>query len=235
MEGVTRAARVRRVLLFTGVMLLGMLVWTMKSSQVSGQTSSGGYRFSIVDVSHPVDPQTGEADTTHARVRFRLAWATPEFPGERLCTWRVYDAAGALVGETAETIVAAEESYDQPAYNDVAVAGDPAHADVSCAPGRLDDPAGHFRVSDARVTTNTALPTAEYAVVFDARWEGAGTPTPQECTARLYGKSGGRVHEETRNLISAETAARVSLQLEDVPSTLPEEPTRAVVTCRPLH
>lgn len=226
--------RVRKVALFTGVMLLLMLVWTMKTSQVSGQTS-GGYRFSIIDVSHPVDPQTGEADETHARVTFRLSWATPHFPGERLCTWSVYDAAGGLVGESAETVVAAQESYDQPAYNDIAVAGQPARADVSCAPARLDDPAGHFRVSDVRVTTNTVLPTAELAVVFDAEWQGAGNPTPQECTARVFGKSGGRLHEETRNLISAETVTTVSLELEDVPSTLPEDPARATVTCRPLH
>ncbi|MDQ4024643.1 MAG: hypothetical protein M3217_04000 [Actinomycetota bacterium] len=211
-----------------------MLVWTMRTSQVSGQTS-GGYRFSIVDVSHPLDPQTGETDTAHARVSFRLSWATPAFPGERLCTWQVYDEAGAVVGEATEAVVAAQESYDQPAYNDVAVAGEPARADVSCAPVRLDDPAGHFRVSNARVTTNTVLPTAEFAVVFDAEWQGAGTTTPQECTARLFGKSGRRLHEETGNLISADTAPTVTLQLEDVPSTLPEEPARATVTCRPLH
>lgn len=202
--------------------------------KVVGQTS-GGYRFSDIVVTTPEHPESGEPDPSHARVKFYLSWASEAFPGERACTWRVYDRMGMLIGESTKTVMALQSEYESPVYNDVAVAGTPSTAQIACTPVRLDDPNGHLRVADVRISEKTQLASATLAVVFSGEWEGAGDPTPQSCTARVFGRSGGLIHEESRNVVTAEPSTTVSLQLEEAPDPLPEDPQRATVTCRSLH
>lgn len=172
--------------LLLGILLVG---WTQRATADAGE-----YIFSNVTVEYASDPMTEQPDLDHALVSYSVGWSSETFPGLVSCTWRVYSPGGSLVGETTGTLRSRSPWTDQVSHR-VSVSGTPESADITCKPGRLDDPAGRFSFEGVRISQVTdrvtgSLDPRKLKLTIDAQWIGVGKPSSQQCTAFVYDRSG---------------------------------------------
>lgn len=202
-------------------------------------TASGqapGYVFSDIGVGYAPHPVTGQDDPSTARVTYTYAWQG-SFPGAMLCEFTVRSSDGTIVGSK-EAGFTGLDPQRAGAFTDVAVAGMPASAEISCDPGRLDDASGRFEVSKVDVEQQRgpggrANPRA-VRLGLTARWTGGGDPAPQECLATVRGESGDVLFRDSFVLTSRSPVIRGAQTTLLADRDLPESATSASMSCEPF-
>ncbi len=214
--------------------LLGAGAAVIIGSAALGQNT--GYTFRNISVGYGTDPITKEIDTSSAALVYDLGWQSLEFPGTRLCTFRVRDAAGAIIGERTGNFTALEPQKG--AGTHMPTSGSPSSADVSCGDARVDDPGGTFRFSDISVahvqTLSGDLDPKRVALSFSAEWAGTGYPATQQCNVTVYGQSGSALLTNDFTFTSSSDRIPAATKHLVYSSDLPEPPASADLDCRPF-
>jgi hypothetical protein len=187
---------------------------------------TGGYTFDDIHVSlQPGHPEVAE-------IRFVPGWAGEEYPGEKACTWTVYDEQGNVTGQQATGIVGMQAHYEDPVQTEIPVDGGVASARIACESERLDDGDGRFEISNVRLRPTQR--DGALFVEFAREWLGAGQPAPQMCYIQV-------LDAEHQVLIAREggmkTSARGTSEGRFIMEMAPEMRERAAtatVSCTPL-
>lgn len=182
-----------------------------------------GYAFSNVSVQ--------QVDESHAKVVYDYSWATRDFPGWRVCTWRVYGADGSTVGETTNELIRLDDHYAAK-EKIVSVSGVATSADVTCEDRRLDS-ASDYMVDEVRATRRGTDPRS-VTVVFAAAWNGSGRPGAASCTAMVKDQDGNVLTTQDFDLLVGSEQHRGLSHSWLAPEPLGERPATAELECVPL-
>lgn len=193
--------------------LIGTAGLVALTSLAQGDTP--GYAISDIRVSEAKDPITDEVDQEHARLSFDYRWEGTAYPGNRRCTWTVYDGSGNVVGSRVDTLVGqAAAANDLETLIDVSAPA--ARAEVSCDSQRYDDPSGRFTLSQVRVGE---VERGQLPVFFSASWQGSGQPAGQECVVTVSDSAGETIERQisfaTPRQSIDEGTVRLSLTAEE--------------------
>jgi hypothetical protein len=215
-----------------------MLVPAASLAVVAGQASGGpatqeeaGTRFETGGYSF-ADVEIVEHGDRYA-ISYVPGWSTENYPGKKSCNWEVFDSTGASLGHHEIQLIAAQARYTTPVEVDIEFKGTPSAARVECQDQRLDDPSGHFEISDARVESSYKG-KHHYLVSFSHAWltSSEGQPPPQLCDVEIYGRDGSLLDAEQYGLITNEGTSTGTF-VYDAPEGS-DEPTSASVVCSPI-
>ncbi len=182
-----------------------------------------GYTFSNASVQ--------QVDERQAKIVYDYAWATQEFPGWRVCTWRVYGPDGSTIGETTNALIGLDDQYAAK-EKVISVNGVATSAGITCEDDRLDS-AGDYGVSEVRATRRGTDPRS-VTVVFAAAWNGSGRPGAASCTAVVKDREGNILTTQDFDLLVASPQQRDLSHSWLAPEPLSERPATAELDCGPL-
>lgn len=221
---------------------LTMLMALVALASISwGEAQSGpdGYRFSNKSARY-VERVADDRIERYVDVRFATEWIGPTFPGWRECRFTVKSDDGSVIASNHLRLFAPERGItsDQtlmPVSTAESSSRQPDRVEVECDPDRLDNPDGHYAISNVTISPEEAGRTeGPYRVYWDTEWTAAGVPGVHECEVEAFSASGRRLFQQTFNFTNGNRLSRGTSFLV-YPRTPPKEvATRAEVACKPL-
>lgn len=217
---IVRRLRVRPLLM----LLMPVLLWT-GLTMTSARGGAGEYVFSNITVS-------SAEDLSHARITYDYGWATAEFPGWQTCTWNVFDASDAVIGESTVDMIGLASSYTD-RTKEISVTGIPASADVSCVASNSDE-LGDYQISDVRVAKRGMGDPREFVLSFDATWDAGGLPSAANCTVVVHDRSGSVLFTEDFSLTTGGSTVNDLTTRVFSPRDIAGPPGAASLSCQPF-
>ena len=198
-------------------------------SASDGPISTGGYLFKdlyFMAGGH-YDPTSG---TDHISLH---GYFGPEdaFPGQKICTWTVYDAGGDEIG-SARGAFTAQVRGRGTIKDTLVVTGWPHRIAIDCSGERLDNPSGHFNIWRVKPSQEDP-PSNEIVVHFRYDWVGGGKPSPQMCEISVFAGDGSLILRSENGFTAMDPSAhpgefRVGRNRSD------KEPSSADISCLPI-
>lgn len=223
---------------FVAVSALALTLLGLRMTAAVG--SGGGYVFSDI----AIDQQEGVPDAPGAAddvtIRYSTAWTGDSFPGWRNCSIRVLAQDGSTMAvkhiELIDLTPEPSEKRTEVPIHGTESGRRPASATAACAPGRNDDPEGHWEFEHVRVTRDptTTGDLRTFQMTFDDRWVGAGTPGVQACTVKAYDAVGRAMFAYPFSFLDSQRVSRGLSMRIVTDSPVVGEPRAADVSCGPI-
>lgn len=168
------------------------------------------------------------------QVTYRVSWASRHFPGQRLCTWTLYDESGTAVSNFQHNLVSGERYSTDPLRLEANVTRQPTEAKVSCGSSAID-PAGKLAIRDVKIIPedSSLLANKVLKVAWTYEWQGAGNPPFLKCQLQVEDPHGKRIYSETFGFSGAKTTRTRTATVLYVPQgILAKKPTSAKLQCQ---
>jgi hypothetical protein len=192
----------------------------------SGEADAGGYSFADVSVR--------QDDEGTAHVSWRTSWDGETFPGVRACRWTVMDSNGEVVGQLSDNFVGLSSRGEAVSVG-VVVEGAAASAAIECDNIRLDAGSPYeYTFKDIRPVPLDADGTGNWAIEYDAVWQGSGAPGPVTCTASFVDHDGVDVASHEVNVYAASGSVENGVITSAYGEGQPPPESAQLANCRPF-